>query len=126
MVCWDVSDDYVVTAVNDNSLKVWNTKTMELVKILRGHKDEVFVLESHPIDTRIIFSAGHDGQLIIWDIMNPEPIVRFSNDIEGQGPCAIFDAKWSPDGNMIAATDSHGHLMMYGYGSGVQKLKMVR
>lgn len=50
MVSWDVSDEWVITAVNDSSLKVWNAKSGELVKILRGHKDEVFVLESHPID----------------------------------------------------------------------------
>lgn len=125
MVCWDVSDEWVVTAVNDSSLKVWNSKTAQLVKVLRGHKDEVFVLESHPIDPRVILSAGHDGQLIIWDVLNTEPIACFQNFIEGQGNGAVFDAKWSADGTMIAATDSHGHLMMYGFGSGVQRLKIV-
>lgn len=116
MVSWDVSDEWVITAVNDSSLKVWNAKTGELVKILRGHKDEVFVLEAHPIDPRIILSAGHDGQLIIWDVLNPEPIACFQNFIEGQGNGAVFDAKWSPDGTTLAATDSHGHLLMYGFG----------
>lgn len=125
MVSWDVSDEWVITAVNDSSLKVWNAKSGELVKILRGHKDEVFVLESHPIDPRVILSAGHDGQLMIWDVLNTEPIACFQNFIEGQGNGAVFDAKWSPDGTMLAATDSHGHLLIYGFGSGVEKLKIV-
>ncbi|KZC10837.1 PH-interacting protein, partial [Dufourea novaeangliae] len=125
MVSWDVSDEWVITAVNDSSLKVWNAKTCELVKVLRGHKDEVFVLESHPIDPRVILSAGHDGQLIIWDVLKTEPIACFQNFIEGQGNGAVFDAKWSPDGNMLAATDSHGHLLIYGFGSGVEKLKII-
>lgn len=125
MVSWDVSDEFVVTAVNDYSLKVWNAKSGELMKVLRGHKDEVFVLESHPIDPRVILSAGHDGQLIIWDVLNTEPMACFQNFIEGQGNCAVFDAKWSPDGTMLAATDSNGHLLMYGFGSGVEKLKIV-
>lgn len=125
MVSWDVSDEWVITAVNDSCLKVWNAKSGELVKILRGHKDEVFVLESHPIDPRVILSAGHDGQLIIWDVLNTEPIACFQNFIEGQGNGAVFDAKWSPDGTMLAATDSHGHLLIYGFGSGVEKLKIV-
>lgn len=125
MVSWDVSDEFVITAVNDSSLKVWNAKTGELIKVLRGHKDEVFVLESHPIDARVILSAGHDGQLIIWDVLNTEPIACFQNFIEGQGNGAVFDAKWSPDGTMLAATDSHGHLLMYGFGSGVERLKIV-
>ncbi|XP_053988016.1 PH-interacting protein [Hylaeus volcanicus] len=125
MVSWDVSDEWVITAVNDSSLKVWNAKSGELVRVLRGHKDEVFVLESHPIDPRVILSAGHDGQLIIWDVLNTEPIACFQNFIEGQGNGAVFDAKWSPDGTVLAATDSHGHLLIYGFGSGVQKLKII-
>lgn len=125
MVSWDVSDEFVITAVNDSSLKVWNAKTGELIKVLRGHKDEVFVLESHPIDPRVILSAGHDGQLIIWDVLNIEPIACFQNFIEGQGNGAVFDAKWSPDGTLLAATDSHGHLLIYGFGSGVERLKIV-
>ncbi|EFN89603.1 PH-interacting protein isoform X2 [Harpegnathos saltator] len=125
MVSWDVSDEFVITAVNDSSLKVWNAKSGELIKVLRGHKDEVFVLESHPIDPRVILSAGHDGQLIIWDVLNTEPMACFQNFIEGQGNGAVFDAKWSPDGTMLAATDSHGHLLMYGFGSGVERLKII-
>lgn len=125
MVRWDVSDEWVITAVNDSSLKVWNAKSGELVKILRAHKDEVYVLEAHPIDPRIILSAGHDGQLIIWDVLNPEPLACFPNFIEGQGNGAVFDAKWSPDGTMLAATDSHGHLMMYGFGTVAAKSKIV-
>ncbi|KAJ8679018.1 hypothetical protein QAD02_014805 [Eretmocerus hayati] len=125
MVCWDASDEWAVTAVNDCTLKVWNAKTAELVKVLRGHKDEVFVLESHPIDPRIILSTGHDGQLIIWDVLNTEPIVSFENFIEGQGAGALFDAKWSPDGTKIAVTDSHGHLMIYGFGGGTQIQKQI-
>ncbi|XP_029164784.1 PH-interacting protein isoform X2 [Nylanderia fulva] len=125
MVCWDVSDEYVITAVNDCTLKVWNAKSGALMKVLRGHKDEVFVLESHPIDPRLILSAGHDGQLIIWDVLNSESIACFQNSVEGQGNCAIFDAKWSPDGTMLAATDSNGHLLMYGFGSGAEKLKTI-
>ncbi|XP_024885471.1 PH-interacting protein isoform X2 [Temnothorax curvispinosus] len=125
MVCWDVSDEFVITAVNDYTLKVWNAKSGGLVKVLRGHKDEVFVLESHPIDPRMILSAGHDGQLIVWDVLQTEPIECFQNFVEGQGNCAIFDAKWSPDGTRLAATDSNGHLLMYGFGCAVEKLKII-
>lgn len=126
MVSWDVSDQWVITAVSDSSLKVWNARNGELVKVLRGHKDEVFVLESHPSDPRVILSAGHDGQLMVWDVLNTDPIACFQNFIEGQGNGAVFDAKWSPDGTMLAATDSHGHLLMYGFGCGPERLKIVR
>lgn len=92
---------------------------------MRGHTDELYVLESHPRDPHVLISAGHDGQLFIWDIMAGESIASFINHIDGQGHGGVFDAKWSPDGSMIAATDSHGHILMYGFGSGHPRLKTV-
>lgn len=29
----------------------------------------MFVLEPHPFDPRIILSAGHDGNVFIWDLL---------------------------------------------------------
>lgn len=84
------------------------------------------MLESHPRDPHVVISAGHDGQLFVWNIFEGISITSFINHIDGQGHGGVFDAKWSPDGSMIAATDSHGHILMYGFGSGHQRLKMVR
>lgn len=123
MVSWDRSDNWIVTAVNDHSIKVWNSKTVKLHKVLRGHQDEIYVLESHPKDHHVLLSAGHDGQIFLWDIYKGEKLANFVNNIEGQGHGGIFDAKWSPDGTIIAATDSHGHIMMFGFGSGHPRLK---
>ncbi|NXR37921.1 BRWD1 protein, partial [Zosterops hypoxanthus] len=36
--------------------------------------------------------------------------------IEGQGHGAVFDCKFSPDGQHFACTDSHGHLLIFGFG----------
>ncbi|GLV31866.1 BRWD3 [Carabus blaptoides fortunei] len=125
MVSWDCSDRWVITAVNDHSLKVWCATTGKLMKVLIGHKDEVYVLESHPKDPRVMLSAGHDGHVFIWDIQTGTSIAQFVNNIEGQGHGAVFDAKWSPDGTMFAATDSHGHILMFGFGTGHDRLKIL-
>jgi hypothetical protein len=37
--------------------------------------------------------------------------------IENEGHGSLFDAKWSPSMDMIAATDSHGFLTVLGFGS---------
>lgn len=125
MVSWDRSDTWIVTAVNDHSIKVWNSQTAKLHNVLRGHTDELYVLESHPKDPHVLLSAGHDGQLFLWDICKGEKLASFVNTIEGQGHGGIFDAKWSPDGTIIAATDSHGHILMFGFGSGHARLKTM-
>ncbi|KAL0194310.1 hypothetical protein M9458_012606, partial [Cirrhinus mrigala] len=36
--------------------------------------------------------------------------------IEGQGHGAVFDCKFSVDGQHFACTDSHGHLLIFGFG----------
>ncbi|XP_011188273.2 bromodomain and WD repeat-containing protein 3 [Zeugodacus cucurbitae] len=125
MVAWDCSDKYVITAVNDFTIKIWHSKTGKLHRVLRGHKDELYVLESNPKDEHVLLSAGHDGQVFLWDIESGIAIADFMNDIDGQGHGGVFDAKWSPDGTMFAATDSHGHLLIYGLGIGPDKYKIL-
>ncbi|XP_071268512.1 PH-interacting protein isoform X3 [Salvelinus alpinus] len=117
MVAWDRHDNTVITAANNLTIKVWNSTTGDLLHILMGHEDEVFVLEPHPFDPRILFSAGHDGNAIIWDLARGVKIRSYFNMIEGQGHGAVFDCKCSPDGQHFAATDSHGHLLIFGFGS---------
>ncbi|XP_028902752.1 PH-interacting protein isoform X1 [Ornithorhynchus anatinus] len=117
MVAWDRHDNTVITAVNNMTLKVWNSYTGQLIHILMGHEDEVFVLEPHPFDPRVLFSAGHDGNVIVWDLARGMKIRSYFNMIEGQGHGAVFDCKCSPDGQHFACTDSHGHLLIFGFGS---------
>ncbi|XP_072264657.1 PH-interacting protein isoform X3 [Pyxicephalus adspersus] len=117
MVAWDRHDNCVITAVSNMTLKVWNSYTGQLIHILMGHEDEVFVLESHPFDPRVLFSAGHDGNVIVWDLARGVKIRSYFNMIEGQGHGAVFDCKCSPDGQHFACTDSHGHLLIFGFGS---------
>ncbi|XP_010188294.1 PREDICTED: bromodomain and WD repeat-containing protein 1 [Mesitornis unicolor] len=116
MIAWNQNDNYVVTAVNNHLLKVWNSCTGQLLHDLVGHADEVFVLETHPFDSRIMLSAGHDGSIFIWDITKGTKTKHYFNVIEGQGHGAVFDCKFSPDGQHFACTDSHGHLLIFGFG----------
>uniref|UniRef100_A0A8D2PK75 Bromodomain and WD repeat-containing protein 1 n=1 Tax=Zosterops lateralis melanops TaxID=1220523 RepID=A0A8D2PK75_ZOSLA len=116
MIAWNQNDNYVVTAVNNHLLKVWNSSTGQLLHDLVGHADEVFVLETHPFDCRIMLSAGHDGNIFIWDITKGTKTKHYFNMIEGQGHGAVFDCKFSPDGQHFACTDSHGHLLIFGFG----------
>ncbi|KAJ8703846.1 hypothetical protein PYW07_013140 [Mythimna separata] len=117
MVCWDISDAFVMTAVSDNTILVWCARAGACVRSLRAHRDEAYVLEAHPFLPGVFLSAGHDGQLFVWDAKADQPIANFHNRIDGHGDGAIFDAKWG-SGSTVAATDSHGHLLLLGLGKG--------
>lgn len=121
IVQWSRDDRYVITSIADYSIKVWDSKTGRLIHILDGHESDVYLIESHPTDPRIFLSASHDGSIIIWDIERGRTIKKFINkaeplEIQGDVKASIYDLKFSPDGNMIAATDSYGCLSLFGYG----------
>lgn len=59
MVSWDVSDKWVITAVADHTLKIWNSFTGDLIQVLKGHSDEVYCVESHPHDSRVSDNNFH-------------------------------------------------------------------
>ncbi|KAI4815869.1 hypothetical protein KUCAC02_005996 [Chaenocephalus aceratus] len=52
-----------------------------------------------------------------YGICCEEPTQHYFNMIEGQGHGAVFDCKFTPDGHRFACTDSHGHLLIFGFGS---------
>ncbi len=121
MVAWTNDDSLVVTAVSDKTLKIWDSETGRLRKTLLGHEEEIFVLEPHPSAWNLLLSSAHDGQIMIWDLDTGRALFKHKNMVEenGQqrGHAAIYDAKWSPDGLAVAASDSHGHLLFIGHGS---------
>lgn len=46
---------------------------------LQAHEDEIFVLEHSPVEARIMLSAGHDGNIAIWDLHKGKKIKSFFN-----------------------------------------------
>lgn len=74
MVGWTCDDVHVITSLSDHSLKVWYSQTGQLKHVLYGHEDEVFVIEHHPTDCRLFLSGGHDGAIILWDVITGNAI----------------------------------------------------
>ena len=116
MVAWNCDDSMVITAQNNFLIKVWNSVDGQLVHELKSHSNEIFVLEAHPKDARILLSAGHDGHIIIWNILTGKVIKKFYNKIENEGHGCLFDSKWSCTSDMFASTDSHGNLAIFSFG----------
>ena len=57
-ISWNLNDYFVVTAGTDCLLRVWNSHTASMVHALKGHADEVYVLEAHPTQPHLLLSAG--------------------------------------------------------------------
>lgn len=55
----------------------------------------------------------------LWFFLSFSTGAVFCFQIEGQGHGAVFDCKFTPDGQSFACTDSHGHVLMFGFGSSI-------
>jgi WD40 repeat protein len=62
-----------------------NTNTSErdhiFIEFSKYHTGEIFVVEAHPNDPRLLLSAGHDGNVILWNILTGRLIKRFYNRV---------------------------------------------
>jgi hypothetical protein len=80
------------------------------------------VLECHPSDSRLAFSASYDGQVILWDIGRGKALARWHSADTCPGPGRWSDAvqhvdgKFSPDGSTIAVSDVAGQFSLYSTG----------
>ncbi|KAL0348600.1 UNVERIFIED_CONTAM: PH-interacting protein [Sesamum angustifolium] len=113
MIAWSLDNRFVLAAIMDCRICVWNAVDGSLVHSLTGHTDSTYVLDVHPFNPRIAMSAGYDGKTIVWDIWEGTPIRTYEI-----GPFKLVDGKFSPDGTSIILSDDVGQLYILNTGQG--------
>lgn len=113
MIVWSLDNRYVLAAIMDCRICVWNAVDGSLVHSLTGHTKSTFVLDVHPYDPRIAMSAGYDGRVIIWDIWEGRSIHVYET-----GEFNLVDGKFSPDGTSIVISDEVGQIYLLATGEG--------
>lgn len=58
----------VLATVADNSVRVWDAHSGQLLQRLAGHSRAVHTLEAHPWNSSLALSGSYDGNLVIWDV----------------------------------------------------------
>ncbi|XP_059659393.1 uncharacterized protein LOC132306154 isoform X2 [Cornus florida] len=113
MIMWSLDNRFVLAAIMDCRICVWNATDGSLVHSLTGHSASTFVLDVHPFNPRIAMSAGYDGKTIVWDIWEGTPIRIYEI-----GRFKLVDGKFSPDGTSIVLSDDVGQLCFLNTGQG--------
>eukprot|EP00257_Ricinus_communis_P025733 XP_025013147.1 bromodomain and WD repeat-containing protein 1 [Ricinus communis] len=113
MIIWSLDNRFVLAAVMDCRICVWNAADGGIVHSLTGHTDSTYVLDVHPFNPRIAMSAGYDGRTIVWDIWEGTPIRIYEIS-----RFKLVDGKFSPDGTSIILSDDVGQLYILNTGQG--------
>ncbi|KAF5198574.1 Bromodomain and wd repeat-containing protein [Thalictrum thalictroides] len=113
MIVWSLDNRFVLAAIMDRRICVWNAVDGGLVHSLTGHSESSYVLDVHPFNPRIAMSAGYDGRTIVWDIWEGLPIRVYEI-----GRFKLVDGKFSPDGTSIVLSDDVGQLYTLSTGQG--------
>ncbi|XP_078428519.1 uncharacterized protein LOC144700843 [Wolffia australiana] len=113
MIIWSLDNRFVLAAIMDCRICVWNASDGSLVHSLMGHSQSTFVLDVHPFNPRIAMSAGYDGKTIIWDIWEGTPVRIYET-----GHFKLVDGKFSPDGTSIVLSDEVGQILVIATGQG--------
>ncbi|GJQ08590.1 hypothetical protein GpartN1_g381.t1 [Galdieria partita] len=122
---WSLDDKFVVTASSDCRIRVWNSTTGNLIHCLSEHQDHIYVLDTHPCDKRVILSADHHSQILLWDIEQGMVLKKFdvtSPEMSTHSSFAFhhrsLDGCFSPNGMLFAISDESGAFILFGHGNG--------
>ena len=87
----------IVSASNDETVKIWDTQTGECIRTLEGHTSRVHTAAFSPDGSRIV-SASNDETVKIWDTQTGKCIRTLTGHTD-----SVWSAAFSPDGNSIAS-----------------------
>ncbi|CAF0776702.1 unnamed protein product [Adineta steineri] len=67
--CLQYDDEKIISGLRDNTIKIWDRKTLECVKVLTGHNGSVLCLQ---YDDRVIITGSSDSTIRVWNVKTGE------------------------------------------------------
>lgn len=95
-VCFSPDGKLLATGAEDKLIRIWDLTTNRIIKILRGHEQDIYSLDFFPDGNRLVSGSG-DRTVRIWDLRSSQCSLTLSIE-DGVTTVAV-----SPDGSLIAA-----------------------
>ncbi|ABN67995.2 transcriptional repressor TUP1, partial [Scheffersomyces stipitis CBS 6054] len=95
-VCFSPDGKLLATGAEDKLIRIWDLNTKRIIKILRGHEQDIYSLDFFPDGDRLVSGSG-DRTVRIWDLRSSQCSLTLSIE-DGVTTVAV-----SPDGQLIAA-----------------------
>ncbi|XP_068614183.1 coronin-2B-like [Brachionichthys hirsutus] len=107
---WNPFNDYCIASCSeDATVKVWEIPPRGLQKNLtaawkelQGHSRRVGLIEWHPTANNVLFSAGYDYQVMIWNLDCPEQVIKNPVRTISHHPDVVISMSFNTDGSLLA------------------------
>lgn len=110
-VCWSHDATRIITGSSDNTIKIWNEETGDiLLEIPTPYP--VSSVGRDPLSGRIA-SCGTNNTIDFWDMNTGDFLYSFENGFDN-----ISSLDWSSDGGKIACCDDNGNINIWDAYSG--------
>lgn len=119
---WSLNDEYIILVYQrtphqqNRHVKVFCTRTGRLMGCLEGHTNDVHAMDIHPLDHRIVATAGYDQRIIFWNLETLQPAAEIHLPNFEEEECPITEIAFSPDGTQFAVSDLIGTYTLFGIG----------
>ena len=99
----------LATGSYDQTIKLWNVESAELIRTLNGHTNWVFAVAFSP-DGKTLASGGYDKSIRLWNVADGEP----KGVLEGH-TAAVRSLAFSPDGKHLISGSSDRTVRTLGF-----------
>lgn len=89
-------DGKTIVLSSDNTIKLWDLTTGQVIKTLSGNESEKTMVFSP--DGKIIASGGYDKTIKLWDVTTGKVVKTLSSQNN-----SIYELIFSPDGKILAS-----------------------
>jgi WD40 repeat protein len=101
-VAFSPDGERLASAGGDGAVKVWNSRTGNVVLEFRAHGRSVVSVAFHP-DGKHLASAGADGWVKVWDLTTSQEVFSGPCEVNRKFGTAYAVAFRPPDGRQLAA-----------------------
>ncbi len=93
--CLQYDDEKIISGLRDNTIKIWDRKTLECTKVLTGHNGSVLCLQ---YDEKVIVTGSSDSTVRVWNVKTGELINTLLHHCE-----AVLHLRFD-DGTMVTCS----------------------
>ena len=106
-IAWSQDGNYLASAGQDATVRVWDLATGQQVSLLKGHHNAVRSVRWRLGDSRLA-TGGADGTIKIWDPVSGNELLTLRGHRS-----AVLAVVWSPDGSQLASLDVAGEVVIW-------------